>query len=115
MRVIFLPKVQDYLDNLIPILYEKEYFGFKDSAVRYIDNLRKDIEINLSTHLHKPAPIYYDRYGKNMYYALFRKNKRTTWYAFFTKYEDKGETIYLIRYIGNNHTEAHHLYEEIIN
>ena len=49
------------------------------------------------------------RYGKDLYYAVFPKNNRTTWYAFFTKYKENGEIIYLVRYIGNNHTIAQYL------
>ena len=32
MRVIVLPKVYDFLENLVIILYEKEYFGFEQAA-----------------------------------------------------------------------------------
>ena len=112
MKVYIIPEVKQYLNDLITILYEKKYFGFDEYAQKYVNELVDELKTTLPTRLHKPAPIYYDKYGKNMFYALFPKNKRTTWYAFFTKYEDKGETIYLIRYIGNNHTEAHHLYDQ---
>jgi len=70
---------------------------------------------------HKKAPEYYKRYGedlyyatiKDLYYATIRTNKHTHWYPFFSKYEKDGETIYLVCYIGNNHTEAHRLFERI--
>ena len=39
MKVIALPKVYDYLERLVTVLYDKEYFGFKDSAHKYIDDL----------------------------------------------------------------------------
>jgi len=109
MRVIFIPEVQDYLDSLIPVLYKNEYFGFEDSAIRYVDDLIDDIKANLPTYTHKPAPKYFDKYGKGMFYAAFRKNKQTVWYAFFTKYNENNNTIYLVRYIANNHTIAQHL------
>jgi len=109
MRVIFLPEVLDYLDSLIPVLYKKGYFGFEDIAIKYVDDLIDDIKTNLPKHLHKLAPEYFDKYGKNMYYATFRKNKHTAWYAFFTKYNENGDTIYLVRYIANNHTVAQYL------
>ena len=109
MKVIFLPKVQDYLDGLIPILYEKGYFGFEDTTINYVDGLIDDIKANLPIHLHKPAPKYFDQYGKNMYYAAFRKNRQTVWYVFFSKYNENGDTIYLVRYIANNHTVAQYL------
>ena len=104
MRVIILPEVREYMKELQIILYEKNYFGFEEAAQKYTDGLLDDIIANLPIKLHSPAPQYFDKYGKGMYYANFLKNKRTTWYAFFSKYIENGETIYLIRYIANNHT-----------
>jgi hypothetical protein len=111
MNVLFIPEIDDYFDELEDILYDKGYYSFKESAKQYVDDLIFDIRNILSVKRHKPAPKYYDKYGKDMFYAAFPKNKRTTWYAFFTKYEENGKIIYLVRYISNNHTEAHHLYE----
>jgi len=67
------------------------------------------IEITLPIRQHKPAPIYFDQFGKNMKYASFNKNKQTTWYAFFTTYKENDEIIYVVRYIANNHTIAQYL------
>jgi len=108
-RVLFVPEVLKYSENLVQILYEKGYFGFKDTAKKYVKELFDDIKMTLPTRLHKPAPRYFDKYGKNMKFAFFVKNKHTTWYAFFTKYDDNGEIIYLVRYIANNHTVAQYL------
>lgn len=109
MKVIFLPKVQDYLDSLVPILYEKGYFGFVETAIDYVDDLIDDIETNLPTKQHKSAPSRFDQYGKNLHYATFKKNRQTTWYAFFTKYIENGNVVYLVRYVANNHTVAQFL------
>ena len=109
MSVLFLPEVQKYYDHLEDILYEKGYFPFLDSLKKYVRELVDDIKANLPTRLHKSAPEHFDRYGKDMEYATFRKNKNTTWYAFFTTYRENGEEIYLVRYIANNHVVAQHL------
>ena len=109
MSVIFLPEVRIHFKKIIPILYEKGYFGFKETAVKYVDNLFDDIEINLPACLHKIAPKHFEKYGKDMYYSGFRKNKNTIWYAFFTKYEKNKEIVYLVRHIENNHTAAQYL------
>ena len=110
MKVLAIPIVLEYLENLVPILYEKGYFSFADTAQKYVDDLSDDIFDNLPQKRHKPAPKYYDKYGKGLYYAIFTKNKRTIWYAFFSKYRESGETVYLIRYIGNNHTDAQYIF-----
>jgi len=109
MNVIFLPKVREYAKRLIRILYEKGYFGFEENAQKYVEDLIFDIEITLPIRVHEPAPKYFDKYGKSMKYASFRKNKSTTWYAFFTTYKVNDEPIYLVRYIANNHIVAQYL------
>ena len=109
MSVLFVPKVREYLYELENILYEKGYFGFEESAIRYVNDLVYDIEINLPDKQHRPAPMHYNQYGKELYYAIFKKNRQTDWYAFFSKYIVNEEIIYLVCYIGNNHTEAQFL------
>ena len=109
MTVEFLPQVVLYFNELSTLLYEKNYFGFKESAVKYVDELVEDIRCNLHTKLKKPAPSYFNKYDKRMRYATFRKNKNTQWYVFFSTYRKEGEIIYLIRYIGNNHVLAQYL------
>ena len=107
--VIFSSDVQEYLDELVPILFENGYFSFEASAIKYVDDLIDNIKANLPTRTHVPAPPYFDKYGKGMFYASFRKNRNTTWYAFFTKYQQKDEVFYLVRYIANNHVIAQYL------
>ena len=109
MNVILLPEVLKYLDDLVFILFQKGYFSYIETSQRYIDDLIDNIEITLPIRPHKPAPNYFDKYGKGMKYASFRKNKGTTWYAFFKTYKESGETVYLVRYIANNHTVAQYL------
>ena len=109
MNVLFLPEVQKYYDHLERILYEKGYFSYPASSKKYVKDLIDGIRKNLPTKRHKPAPKYFDRYGKNMKYASFKKNRHTTWYAFFKIYEENGQTFYLVRYISNNHVIAQYL------
>ena len=109
MKVIITPTVYEYLENLVIILYENGYFGHEDSARKYVNDLYYDIKTNLSICVKKRAPKYFDKYGKGMYYASFRKNKHTQWYAFFRIYREKSEFIYQVRYIGNNQTVAQYL------
>lgn len=109
MKIVTLPEVRKYLKELIQILYEKEYFGFEAYAQKYVEDLFHDILTNLPYKLKKPAPSYFKRYGTKMLYATFRKNKTTQWYVFFNVYRKKGETIFVIRYISNNHMVSQYL------
>ena len=108
-KVETIPEVKEYLNNLVTILYEKKYFGFEDFAIDYVDELLNDILTTLPLRPSKPAPKRFNRYGEDMEYASFRKNRQTTWYVFFETYEDNEEITYLVRYISNNHVIAKHL------
>jgi predicted glycosyl hydrolase (DUF1957 family) len=109
MKIIAIPEVQQYLESLKKILFEKEYFVFEESSIKYVNDLFDDILTTLPLCPSRPAPKYFNRYVKNMKYAIFTKNKRTTWYVFFTIYKYNGEITYLVRYIANNHTAAQYL------
>jgi hypothetical protein len=110
MTVDTIPEVKQYLNDLITILYEKGYFSFEDTAKKYVDDLLDDIINNLPAKLKREAPKYFtDRYGKGLYYAVFKKNKLTQWYVFFRIYKKDGEWYYQVRYIANNHTVAQYL------
>ena len=78
MKVIALPEVREYLMELINVLYEKEYFGFEENAQKYVEELFLDIKNNLPLKLKKPAPPYFDRYGKKMLYSTFPKKQGYT-------------------------------------
>ncbi len=107
MRVLFLPEVEEYLLELIDILYQKEYFNFKDTAVKYVTELVQDISNSLPYKQRQEAPIYFSKYGAKIFYACFKKSKNTQWYVFFSIYEE--ENICLVRYIATNHTCSQYL------
>ena len=108
-KVIATPEVYEYLENLVDILYENDYFGFEDAAVNYVKKLIDDIENTLPIRLQRPAPKHFEKYGKDLHYATFQKSNRTTWYAFFTKHRQDEDIIYLVRYISNNHVAGQFL------
>jgi len=116
MKVLSIPEVQTYIQKLICILYEKGYFSYEDDARMYVNDLYDDIKTSLPIREHRPAPEYFKNFvdpeqAEYLEYAVFKKNRRTSWYVFFTTYEDEenGEDIFLVRYIANNHTVAQHL------
>jgi hypothetical protein len=105
MSVFYTPEVEEYLRELIATLYDKGYFGFKEAAYRYVDALVDEVDATLSIKPHRAAPKYFSKYGRELLYAEFPKNRSTTWYVFFTV-EDGG---YLVRYISNSHVISHYL------
>ena len=107
MRVLVSPEVRSYLYELSLLLYEKDYFGFLESAERYVEELFTDITTTLPYRLKRPAPPYFQRYGKKLLYATFTKNKTTQWYVFFNVDLENNEIVYLVRYISINHMIAH--------
>jgi hypothetical protein len=100
MKVLYSRNVEEYLWELIEILYYKGYFGFKESAYQYVDTLIDEIDATIAIKPHKEAPEYFMKYGEKLRYAAFPKNKNTTWYVFFNII---GNDVCLIRYISNNH------------
>ena len=105
MKIIYNHKVIEYLNELVDILYEQNYFGFKESAYDYVDWLFDKITHDISKTPREKAPKYFNKYGRNLSFIRLKRNTQTTWYVFFHHEED----IYYIRYIGNNHVVAQHL------
>lgn len=77
MKVLFSSQVRSYFRKLGDILFEKEYFGFEDSAIGYVRTLIFEIRDTLPNRTKRSAPKYFDRYGKDMYYSIFKKSKNT--------------------------------------
>lgn len=103
-NVKFHKEVVAFLNELVDILFEKEYFGFKDSAKDYVEQLVTEITGTIKNKHKKTAPDYFSKYAHNLYYATYRRNK-TTWYVFFYYTRD----TYYIRYIGNNYNIGQYL------
>jgi len=96
--VNYTPEVVSYLDDLVKILYKKEYFGFLESAENYVSEIYDFVPHNLK-HGHKSTPIELKHLGSQ--YIFYKANSRTLWYIFF----ESQETRYLITGIINSHCE----------
>lgn len=107
MKILFSPETQLYLKELAAILYANNYFGTRETSHKYVGKIASDIETRLPSVLHKPAPSNFNKYGRNMRYAVFPRNKHTCWIVFFNIYDIENERIYLVRYINNNHMIGH--------
>jgi len=99
IEVIFTPSVISYLDNLVLVLYRKEYFGFIESAEEYVDDIYDAVPEKIRKSPHKKPPKSLQYLGLN--YIFYKSNARTTWYIFF----EKSNQNYLITGILNNYSE----------
>lgn len=79
------------------VLYENEYFGFKESAYKYVGGILDFIELNIKSYSFKELPKKLRKYGN--YYITHFINERTTWYILF----DRNDNTYNITFIFNNH------------
>lgn len=99
VKIEILPEVIVFLNELVELLFYKEYFGFEDSAQFYVQKIYDFIESDLMNFPHKTTPIKLKKFGSN--YAFYTPNNRTTWYIFF----EKSNNRYLITCLTNNHVK----------
>ena len=97
MRIVFKISVVKFLNGLIDILFEKEYFHSPESSRLYVAKIRKEIEktIHLKQKYNTPSELI--KHG--LYYKKFTVNKGTTWVVFY----DLAKDTFYINYITNNH------------
>ena len=69
MRVLAVPAIHDYLEELIVVLYEKGYFGFEEYAIDYVNDVINFMNTILPTSVHRNAPKHYERYGKKLKFS----------------------------------------------
>ncbi len=61
MKVVYHKNVSAYLNELVDVLYDKEYLGFKESTYNYVDWIFEQIESSINRKLKKAAPEYLDK------------------------------------------------------
>jgi hypothetical protein len=94
-EVVVAPLVHAKLDILEQLLYEREYFGFLESAEEYVNSIADFILTIPKLMHHKTINPFY-----GAYYVKYQvKNKRTLYYITF----DKKEKRYLIKNIITSH------------
>lgn len=104
-QVIFLREAAEYLEEVSLVLYDLQYFGFKDTCKEYIDRISNYAYRYVGILPGKPAPAHFNRYGKNMRYITYHSNKQTSWYIFYQHHNNQ----YIVRHITNNHVAAHYM------
>ncbi|MGC4129911.1 MAG: hypothetical protein QM564_10280 [Bergeyella sp.] len=105
MIVIFSEGFHLQIEELIEILFEKEYFGFEEDCYIYAGKIYDFVEDSIEKPISKATPEKFKKHGK--FYIKYKANHRTHWYIFFNQ---KGNQI-LVNYILNNHN---HDFPELI-
>ena len=96
-KVIYSLEFHEKLEELVEILYKKEYFGFLDSSVLYVLKIYDFVDENINKPISKNSPLNFQKHGKK--YLRYKANQQTTWYIFF----DEKNGNFLVNYILNNH------------
>lgn len=99
IEVIFSAEFDKIAEELILILFLKDYFSFFEDADNYVQKIYAYVRGNITTYPAKNTPEFYKQYGEN--YLLYKANANTTWYIFFSQVKD----VYFVQYITNNHTD----------
>jgi hypothetical protein len=98
-RIIYSKNFENYLIDLIDLLFYKDYFSYLENAENYVVRLKEEIDNYIDLKQHYPSPEELSVYGKQ--FIIISLNKKTSRYVFF----DKKDNRYLIQYITNNHNE----------
>ena len=101
-KVVINSFTRNKLASLVDVMYTNEYFGFKEDAHKYVDEILEFI-------YRLPAQRYklMNNPKQGKYYCRYQPNRNTTWYVIF----DKEEDFYIVKNVTNNHSKD---YLEII-
>ncbi|MFN4197591.1 MAG: hypothetical protein ACK4FS_01045 [Flavobacterium sp.] len=99
VKILYKPEVEDFLYDLVFILFKENYFDYLENAECYKDNIVDFVDDNIANFPSRKTPLQLLNLGSN--YIFYKSNYRTTWYVFFEQSGSK----YLITNILNNHCE----------
>ncbi len=94
-KVILLPVADQQLTELELALYYREYFGFMESALEYVERLKTFIKAIPEQKFKKTTN---PRHGQ--YYCKYKQNRLTTWFFTFDIKDDR----FIVKKVINNHT-----------
>ena len=97
--VIFSDDFHHSLEELVEILYDEDYFGFKIDCHLYVDKIYDIIESSIDYPISRNSPESFQKCGKK--YLRYKANNHTFWYIFF----DEKDNRFLINHILNNHSK----------
>lgn len=96
-QVVFSSEIENYLNNLIYVRYQNEYFGQIEDSFEYVEKLVRFIERNIQQIPSRKSPQNLESLGEN--YIIYQSSPRTTWYIFYDNFEHN----VLVTFLFNNH------------
>lgn len=105
MSVNFAKNVIQYLDTLSDVLIKNQYFSQYETSYLYVEKLIDYCTEYIPLLPGNKAPERFKKYGNDLHYLAYRANKRTTWYIFYIRKDNR----FIVTYITNNHVNAHHI------
>lgn len=98
--IIFSKKFHRSIEELIEVLFLKNYFGFESDCQNYGDRIYDFVVKNISSiPVSKNSPQELQKYGKK--YLRYEDNNQIYWYIFL----DQKDTRFLVKHILNNHSQ----------
>ena len=97
--IIFSEEFHQSIEELVGLLFVKNYFGFESDCQNYGDRIYDFVVENINFPISKNSPKKLQHYGKK--YIRYKVNNHTTWYIFF---DQKGNQ-FLVNHILNNHSQ----------
>jgi hypothetical protein len=99
VNIHYTTEARDYLNELIQILFIKNYFDYIANAVLYKEKIVDFIDNNIQKTSALTSPKDLIQFGSR--FIVYKANARTSWYIFF----EKEDSNFLITHITNNYTE----------
>ncbi|MBC7557240.1 MAG: hypothetical protein H7195_09805 [Chryseobacterium sp.] len=96
--IIYSQEFHELVEELIEILFTKEYFGFKIDCHFYAEKIYDFIDLNIDKPISKKSPRKFEKYGDN--FIKYKVNHQTFRFIFF----DQKENHFLVNFILNNHS-----------
>ncbi|MBX2965409.1 MAG: hypothetical protein KF845_04625 [Cyclobacteriaceae bacterium] len=83
INVIYKPEIENYINELVYVLYQEQYFDNLENAIRYKDKIIDFIEGSIANFPYKQTPL--PLHSLSSKYIFYNSNRKTTWYIFFEK------------------------------
>jgi hypothetical protein len=97
-KVSISKEVNDTLEKLVDILFDKDYFNDIEDAIIYVNKI-SDFICTIPSKAFRVAP----KNTNGNFYITYKPNKHTTWYITFNVEND----FFFIKNITNNHSSEY--------